>query len=384
MKNYILTQKLYPLEEVILALLTALLKKENIKECHYWLKEISLSLGELETRIVIGQIYYDFYYPLNPAEEMNALSLKCLVERLFRVKSSPEVFILCQARIQKPNFIYINKKTAKWLVPIKDERMHDLIRAVNKSHYDGVCYQVNKLLAVNGIVGEDLVRALCIYYETGFISKTPFMRDDLQYVMTVYVKLLIAEPYDDEQEQEMADDNEDTDGNEGSDWNEGSDTDWNEGVLPIISAFKLQRWQQQADLNTNEIDERLRLIERLVHDPLLIAFGLSLKGNNNLSDIFLAGFNYIKSQLNEDEVKLFTGMHQQEDLELCETDYEEMFAEQQLKHRGWIENYKEQIPDIRLAEMVPTLGTKWLKEVFPEANEKIAALIEYKMFDIIY
>ena len=65
---FTLTHNLYSRDEVVLACLTALLKKQDINECYYWLNELCISVSVSDIRKIIGHIYYDFYYALNDDE----------------------------------------------------------------------------------------------------------------------------------------------------------------------------------------------------------------------------------------------------------------------------------------------------------------------------
>jgi hypothetical protein len=370
MATYTLTQNLYALEEAVLALLTALLKKNDQKECHYWLNEISLSVSETELRKILGQIYYDFYYILNPTvvNELMSMDINRLIDKLFLLDNSPFVFILCQAKPVKPKFVYINKKPATWLVELNDERLHDFMRAVNKSHYDGICYHANKLLLKEGLSGEALVKALCSYFKKPFIEKVPtMMRDDFQYVMTVYAYLHCKTEYI-SLSSEMASLKLDT---------AFAPTAFGQKYIipPTIAGFKLRRWQQVYGKTI------VSPKERLLYDPILIAFGLSLKGSNSLTDMFSAVTNYIKIHLNAEELDLFTGMpaDEEEDMQtIADQNYADILKEQQTQQQLWLQQY----PGAKLVERLPTFGTVWLSEVFPNLEAKMLDLIKYKMFEI--
>jgi hypothetical protein len=200
------------------------------------------------------------------------------------------------------------------------------------------------------------------------------MRDDLQYVLAVYAKLHLGQQPLGQQPL----------GQQPWQWQP-----LKEYPIPSsIAAFNLQRWQQQTpSLANSNLDERSIILHRLIHNPLLIAFGLSLKNQANLTDLFFACANYIKTQLSkEEEAIYFNNITSDDDIAVCVDTYEENLAEQQLKQQVWLQQQKEHCPGIRLPELLPCLGSVWLKEVFPLFEEggggKIMALGHYKMFDI--
>ena len=78
---YTLTHNLYGLDEVVLAWLTALLKKQDINECYYWLNELCISVSVSNIRKIIGHVYYDFYYALND-DDLDSLDLQQLIKIL--------------------------------------------------------------------------------------------------------------------------------------------------------------------------------------------------------------------------------------------------------------------------------------------------------------
>ena len=367
---YTLTHNLYGLDEVVLAWLTALLKKQDINECYYWLNELCISVSVSNIRKIIGHVYYDFYYALNEenlisANELASLDLKQLVELLFQANSSPLVCLLCQTHLSKPKFIYLhNKKDA-----VDKDEISDFIRAVNKTHYDGICYHANKLLTEHQINSEQIVKALCLYYKSPFINKSAGMRDDLQYVMAVYARLspnVNISPKIINQT-----------------------TNQSYSIPTTIASFKLKRWHREET-------EKNNLRERLINDPLLIALGLSLatvstatatvstaNAKNAISDIFRATSNYIKTQLNTEELKLFTGLSSEEDMQKLADCYTEILAEQKTKQQGWLEQIVEEYsPDVKRVEMLPVLASGWLRDVFPSLEGKMSALVKYKMLDI--
>jgi hypothetical protein len=362
-----LTQNLYLVDEVKLALLTALLKKADLNECHYWLNELSLSLDETEVRKYLQGVYYDFYYMLDSSSLFlsECLDVKTLVEILFQLHATPVVFLLGQMKTERPKIIYINKKgsaVASWLAAIKDERLYPFMRAVNKSqnqhNFDGISYYANKLLMHIG--GEEIVKALCTYYKSPFIKKSDLngIHDDLQYILAVYAKLqFLCKGYKTVKDMRTVE----------------SVMDYS---IPLsIGAFKLERWQNKedtcADVNA--------LWKRLMHDPILIAFGLSLSSASSLTDTLFAVANYIKSQLDETEMENFIGVDE-ENTESMDY-YTNIVLEQKEKQRLWLENLnKEYSPNVvRIKEMLPSFACVWLNDVFPDIEPELLCLMQYKM-----
>jgi len=351
--TFTLTHNLYSRDEVVLAWLTALLKKQDINECYYWLNELCISISVSIIRKIISHIYYDFYYALND-NELDTLDLQQLNKILFQANSSPLVCLLCQTHLIKPKFIYLSNK--------KKDMMSDFMRAVTKTHYDGISYHAKKLLTEDNINSEQIVKALCLYYKSPFINKSVGMRDDLQYVMAVYARLHLQR----EQKQELV---------------HTSLTKKTKYSIPsTIASFKLKRWYRE------ETEQEDNIRDRLINDPHLVALGLSLTSVSS-KEILLFSMNYIKAQLNADEVKLFTGLPNEETmLELAAADwYTDILAEQKAKQQLWLEQIGEEYsPDVKLIEMLPSLATVWLQDVFPILGMNMLALVKYKMLDNNY
>ena len=369
-----LTQNLYLLDEVKLAFLTALLKKEDLNECRYWLNEISLSLGEIEVRNYLARIYYDFYYATNASYATNAPLFAISLELLFPLYSSPLVFLLSQMKQENPKMIYINKKgsaVADWLVDIKDERLHPFMRAVNRSQHDGISYYANKLLTQNDMRGEELVQALCSYYKTAYIEKEDLVgiKDDLQYVLAVYAKFYyLRKGYKAKESVATI--------------VKGSVAPAQGSVAPApiysiplsIGAFKLQRWQLMQD--KEEREEQL-----FQDDPLCIAFGLALSDTNSITEIIFAATNYIKAQLNEDDLDNFV------DSPVAINDISSAIViEQEEKQQLWLEEFNRKYSSKIVLKIMPTFASTWLKDVFQDIiiEKEMLARFNYKMFEKIY
>ena len=253
-------------DEIVLALLTALLKKQDINEVYYWLQE----LKDYDLKPVLWQIYYDFYYELNadfvvPKQMLvkqmlvkqmlvKQMLVKQMLTILFQLPATPLVFILCQAKSSSPNIIY--KKTM--INNKEDVRMYSFRCALKKQHYHNISYYGNKLL--NSYKAEEIAKVICDYFKVPVISKCDDMRDDMQYIMAVYGRASAANAntkvhapiYDD------------------LTMISGEYTIPNE-----IDSFRLKRWQRK------ETDD---VLDRLSNDPQFIA--LALKGASPLSPPF--------------------------------------------------------------------------------------------------
>ena len=102
---YCLTRLLYPIDEVCLSLLTALVDKRTLDECYYWAAEIHESGFDLMA--FLWSLYLDFYAELNPRLEAfirrkwagkAGLAAGCAVIRnLHRARPTVTVFALRQA-----------------------------------------------------------------------------------------------------------------------------------------------------------------------------------------------------------------------------------------------------------------------------------------------
>ena len=127
---YVLTRYLYIHDEVVLALLTALLSKRNLNECYFWLFELYFSEVGADLFPLLKQFYQEFYEERQPAfahyllkkenawkeatmlvlmeqttidGQQSPLSLAahaallqpaaCVVRNLFRCTASPSVFL---------------------------------------------------------------------------------------------------------------------------------------------------------------------------------------------------------------------------------------------------------------------------------------------------
>jgi len=358
-----LTQNLYLIDEVKLAFLTALLKKQDLNECHYWLNEMHLSLEETEVRNYLEQIYYDFYYAMDTSYAMDSssLSTRPIVERLFHLNASPLVFLLGQLKTERPKIIYIKKKDS---LSEHSKYVYPFIQAVSKNQYQTISSYVNKLLVSKQATKDELVKALCSYYKKEhdriLHSET---KDDFRYVMAVYARFHLS--YQKPTETVV------------------SIYKKTEYTIPLsISSFKLQRWSLIAAMDREEET----LFKKLRNDPLLIAFGLSLHNVNSITDILFATVKYIKTYLNPEDLDNLIG-----DTSMMLDDVglgEDIIIEQKKKQHLWLEDvmkeYSPRVVNIKDIMMLPSFAAGWLKEVFPNIVDTtdLLPLVEYKMLEL--
>lgn len=88
-----LTRYLYIKEEVEMCLVAALLERDSLDECYYWLDEL-IGSG-FDVRQLIWKIFYDFYFEYHPKLESYVLrkqDARPVVRQLFRLSASPTVF----------------------------------------------------------------------------------------------------------------------------------------------------------------------------------------------------------------------------------------------------------------------------------------------------
>jgi len=187
---YSLTRFLYIKDEVELSLVTALLKKKNLQECYYWASELYYSGFDLFQ--LLWKIYFDFYYEFNPVMEMYMLKkqaqaqapaaeaqaqaeahgppyIASIIRNLFRLKSSPNTFIL-RHYIKTdilPNVIYSHVKSV-WIssYPVK---FHKLLLAIHNGHVENTCYFI-KLLVESGEMVDTLWQLIMTFVKPNLID----------------------------------------------------------------------------------------------------------------------------------------------------------------------------------------------------------------------
>lgn len=217
MTTYTLTRFLYIKDEVELSLVTALLKKKNLQECYYWAFELYYSGFDTELFQLLWKIYFDFYYEYNPIMEMyiikkqslwssgdkNIIHIASIVRNLFRLKSSPNTFIL--RHFMKcdiiPTVIYKTQtQTHKWLsdYPLK---FHKLLLALSNGHLENTCYYIKVLLPDEHVTVNTLRQLIMSYVKQNFteIELDAFEKkwalrsytNDLHYLLALICQLQI-------------------------------------------------------------------------------------------------------------------------------------------------------------------------------------------------
>ena len=364
-----LTQNLYLMDEVKLAFLTALLKKQDLNECHYWLNEMHLSLEETEVRNYLEQIYYDFYYAMDTSYVMSSSSesVKALVERLFHLNASPLVFLLGQLKTERPKIIYIKKKDSSSEL---SKYVYPFIQAVSKNQYQTISSYANKLLVSKQATRDELVKALYSYYKNEHDKILHVgIKDDFRYVMAVYARFHLSYQKPVETVESISINN---------------ISIKTEYTIPLsITSFKLQRWSLIAAMDREEET----LFKKLTNDPLLIAFGLSLHSVNSVTDILFATVKYIKTYLNPEDLDNLIGDSDNTSMMLGDAGLgENIIIEQKMKQRLWLEDlvkeYSPRVVKIKDIMMLPTFAAGWLKDVFPNINADLLLLVEYKMLEL--
>jgi hypothetical protein len=215
MSTYTLTRFLYIKDEVELSLVTALLKKKNLQECYYWAFELYYSGFDTELFQLLWKIYFDFYYEYNPIMEMyiikkqslwssgdkNIIHIASILRNLFRLKSSPNTFIL--RHFMKcdiiPTVIYKTQKH-KWLsdYPLK---FHKLLLALSNGHLENTCYSIKVLLPDEHVTVNTLRQLILLYVKQNFteIELDAFEKkwalrsytNDLHYLLALICQLQI-------------------------------------------------------------------------------------------------------------------------------------------------------------------------------------------------
>ena len=147
MSKLALTRYLYIYDEVGFSFITALLKKQSIDECYFWISELFLSGYEKDSWELIWFIYYDFYYINNPQfipfilkkhnnGEGNLKDLMTVIKNLFKFPISSQVFVTRQynMNIKEITSVFRGKKPA-WLVNSIPTKYHALFRYIDKKLY---------------------------------------------------------------------------------------------------------------------------------------------------------------------------------------------------------------------------------------------------------
>lgn len=173
MTHYILTRFLYSQDEVILSLVTSLLKRDNLQESYYWAYELYYSGVDMAS--LFWKIHFDFYAERNPKLEgymklrMNALQedkdmkhIAYIVRNMFRLKPASTTFILRQflASGGVPNCIYRGRRPV-WLNDY-EKPYHNLLLSIKKGHTSNAACHLKTLLQTTS--SDELFKTLVRHY----------------------------------------------------------------------------------------------------------------------------------------------------------------------------------------------------------------------------
>ncbi len=122
MVPYCLTRFLYPIDEVCLSLLTALVDQRSLDECYYWAAEIHASHFDLMS--FLWTLYLDFYAELNPRLEGlirrkwnsgGGLQAAChVIRNMHRARPTLTVFVIRQTLYYGPLPARCGHPAATW------------------------------------------------------------------------------------------------------------------------------------------------------------------------------------------------------------------------------------------------------------------------------
>jgi hypothetical protein len=156
-----LTRFLYSKDEVELSLLTSLLKNEDIQIVYYWAYELYYSGFDIFE--FLWKIYLDFYYELQPyfvtyferkhaswKQDHSMIHIAYIVRNMFTLKPSCMVFMMRQYMSKEdtlyPTVIYRFTGTgARPWMQSTNKQFHNLFLAIERHHYENICYYLHKL-----------------------------------------------------------------------------------------------------------------------------------------------------------------------------------------------------------------------------------------------
>ena len=217
----ILTRFLYAKDEVELSLLTALLKKEDLKIIYYWAYELYYSGFENELFDLLWKIYLDFYYVHQPyflsylkkkhdlwkggdknvKANANANNVAYILRNMYNLKADCSVFLIRQrfASELSPTILYkCNKsKCNKSVLEDYDKQYHNLLLALERKHFENIWFHLKLLLEkgqglkeVSAVVASflhlkvdiDVADCASTHYLLAVIYKTLFVNVDVDVV----------------------------------------------------------------------------------------------------------------------------------------------------------------------------------------------------------
>ena len=214
----ILTRFLYAKDEVELSLLTALLKKEDLKIIYYWAYELYYSGFENELFDLLWKIYLDFYYVHQPyflsylkkkheRGDKNANNVAYILRNMYNLKADCAVFLIRQrfALELSPTILYKSKcnkskcnkskcnksKCNKSVFGDYDKQYHNLLLALERKHFENIWFHLKLLLEkgqdVSAVVASflrlkidiDVADCASIHYLLAVIYKALFVDVDI-------------------------------------------------------------------------------------------------------------------------------------------------------------------------------------------------------------
>ena len=144
MSKFVLTRYLYIFDEVAISFISALLKKQTLHECYYWISELYYSGFVEQTWNLLWFVYYDFYYLTNPKFHLfickkydlyDFRSMMTVVKNMFRMTANSNVFITRQYCVHVNNIGHIFRgKKPMWLLNYPS-KYHALFRYIDKKMY---------------------------------------------------------------------------------------------------------------------------------------------------------------------------------------------------------------------------------------------------------
>lgn len=157
----ILTRFLYTKDEVELSLITALLKKEDLKIIYYWAYELYYSGFEVELFELLWKIYLDFYYIYQPyfaiylkkkyklwKDDNDMKHVAYILRNMYNLKASGNVFLIRQrfALATGPTVLYRYKYKNPLYLTGYDKPYHNLLLSLERKHFENSLYHLKVLL----------------------------------------------------------------------------------------------------------------------------------------------------------------------------------------------------------------------------------------------
>ena len=200
----ILTRFLYVKDEVELSLLTALLKKEDLKIIYYWAYELYYSGFEAELFDLLWKIYLDFYYVHQPYfsvyfkkkhdlwkadKKMNHVAF--ILRNMYNLKADGGVFLVRQKFAQElsPTILYKYK--------YKHSIFDNLLLSLERKHFENIWYHLKALLERGSSINE-INQVVASFLKVDIDPNV-----SLHYLQAVIYKTLFANNNDDKKEKHI-------------------------------------------------------------------------------------------------------------------------------------------------------------------------------------